>query len=142
MTDKVQEQGVKMRLPWYVTIKPCPFCGWGTINGLEKLFSKKAACQCNGCKAQTRYYDTIEEAAKAWNSRRDVTGKPSKYIRAADIYKASKLIEWVINSGVNRVRVEKLLGAIELIGGNKFIAKENYRQLRQSANNAPNGGNQ
>lgn len=52
----------------YQNIKPCPFCGWGTIvNG--GLLNYR--CQCNACGATTKGYPTWEMAMEAWNRRVD-----------------------------------------------------------------------
>lgn len=52
----------------YQSIKPCPFCGWGTIiNG--GLLNYR--CQCNACGATTKGYPTWEMAMEAWNRRVD-----------------------------------------------------------------------
>ena len=47
-------------------LKPCPFCGWGTIveGGIIRY-----KCQCNSCGASTKSYPTWELAVKAWNRR-------------------------------------------------------------------------
>lgn len=48
-------------------LKPCPFCGWGTVIDGGGLFS--SACQCNSCGAKTQNYKTWEDAVEAWNRR-------------------------------------------------------------------------
>lgn len=48
-------------------LKPCPFCGWGTIVDGGGFFSH--ACECNACHAKTKNYKTWEEAIEAWNRR-------------------------------------------------------------------------
>ena len=50
-----------------MNIKPCPFCGWGTIVDGGGFFSH--ACECNACHAKTKNYKTWEEAIEAWNRR-------------------------------------------------------------------------
>ena len=50
-------------------LKPCPFCGWGTIVDGGGLLSH--ACQCNACGAKTKNYKTWEEAIEAWNRRQE-----------------------------------------------------------------------
>ena len=49
-------------------LKPCPFCGWGTIV-LTYSLTFKTAVRCNCCEAQTKYYRSEKEAVKAWNRR-------------------------------------------------------------------------
>ena len=48
-------------------LKPCPFCGWGTIVDGGGLFTH--ACECNACHAKTKNYKTWEEAVEVWNRR-------------------------------------------------------------------------
>lgn len=50
----------------YGSIKPCPFCGWGTIVNGSFIHYR---CQCNACGASTKEYKTWESAIKAWNRR-------------------------------------------------------------------------
>lgn len=47
-------------------LKPCPFCGWGTIvdGGLIKHY-----CECYACHAKGKPCKTWEEAVEAWNRR-------------------------------------------------------------------------
>jgi uncharacterized protein (DUF983 family) len=47
-------------------LKPCPFCGWGTIVDGGFLNHK---CTCNACGASTKGYPTWELAVDAWNRR-------------------------------------------------------------------------
>ena len=47
-------------------LKPCPFCGWGTIVNGGILNYR---CQCNSCGATTKGYPTWELAVEAWNRR-------------------------------------------------------------------------
>lgn len=57
-TDKMVNEGKRL--------KPCPFCGWGTIvdNGIFYHY-----CECNDCHARTKKYKTKAEAIDAWNMR-------------------------------------------------------------------------
>lgn len=48
-------------------LKPCPFCGWGTIVDIGGLFSHSAGC--NSCGTKTKNYKTWEEAVTTWNTR-------------------------------------------------------------------------
>ena len=48
-------------------LKPCPFCGWGTIVDGGGFFSH--ACECNACHAKKKNYKTCEEDIEAWNRR-------------------------------------------------------------------------
>ena len=50
----------------YGKVKPCPFCGWGTIVDGGFLNHR---CQCNACGATTKGYPTWELAVDAWNKR-------------------------------------------------------------------------
>lgn len=47
-------------------LKPCPFCGWGTIvdGGIIKHY-----CECYACHAKRKPCKTWEEAIEAWNRR-------------------------------------------------------------------------
>ncbi len=47
-------------------LKPCPFCGWGTI--VDGGFLNHS-CTCNSCRASTKPYPTWELAVEAWNRR-------------------------------------------------------------------------
>lgn len=47
-------------------LKPCPFCGWGTIVDGGFLHYK---CTCSACGASTKEYPTWELAVEAWNRR-------------------------------------------------------------------------
>ena len=47
-------------------LKPCPFCGWGTIVDGGFLNHR---CTCNSCGASTKPYPTWELAVEAWNRR-------------------------------------------------------------------------
>ena len=52
-------------------LKPCPFCGWGTIVEIvtfSSLFGYHAI-GCNACGARTNPYKTEEEAIAEWNKR-------------------------------------------------------------------------
>lgn len=55
--------------------KHCPFCR-GTAEPVRMPFVNDEGfgyvVQCNGCWAKTGYYDTVEEAIAAWNSRDNV----------------------------------------------------------------------
>lgn len=50
-------------------LKPCPFCG-----GKAKCFTVNSATWvfCTDCSAETRAYDTREEAIAAWNRRAEL----------------------------------------------------------------------
>ena len=49
-------------------LKPCPFCGWGTICEVSTVpFRHK--CGCHACGASTASYRTWDEAVEAWNTR-------------------------------------------------------------------------
>lgn len=53
-------------------LKPCPFCGGKAAIQTHKFFGLQNTygVVCLDCYAQTRqFYDTEEEAAKAWNRR-------------------------------------------------------------------------
>ena len=68
MTDIALLVGVdKGRRAGMKELKPCPFCGWGTIVDGGGFFSH--ACECNACHAKTKNYKTWEEAIEAWNRR-------------------------------------------------------------------------
>jgi hypothetical protein len=47
-------------------LKPCPFCGWGTIvdGGIIKHY-----CECYACHAKGKPCKTWKEAIEAWNRR-------------------------------------------------------------------------
>jgi Lar family restriction alleviation protein len=50
----------------------CPFCGEEPLVDTLNYTNKKPGrfrIQCQGCAANTRWYDTEEEAWKAWNNR-------------------------------------------------------------------------
>lgn len=51
---------------------PCPFCGGGAII-LGGYRHSPVFVHCVGCKTDSCYYDTEEEAAAAWNRRAVVT---------------------------------------------------------------------
>ena len=55
-------------------LKPCPFCGWGTIVDMGGLFSHAAGC--NACGAKTKSYKTWEEAIFVWNRRVQPANEP------------------------------------------------------------------
>lgn len=53
-------------------LKPCPFCGWGTICEVITVpFRHK--CGCHACGASTANYRTWDEAVEAWNTRAATT---------------------------------------------------------------------
>lgn len=63
------------------TLKPCPFCGWGTIVDMGGLFSHSAGC--NSCGTKTKNYKTWEEAVTAWNARAETEAeKKIEHVRA------------------------------------------------------------
>jgi Lar family restriction alleviation protein len=44
---------------------PCPFCGCDAM----PLYNQKHFIRCNECDVETKFYNSPEDAAKAWNSR-------------------------------------------------------------------------
>ena len=49
-----------------IKLKPCPFCGYvAKVLPIDYEFF----CICEKCGATTKYYETEEEAAAAWNNR-------------------------------------------------------------------------
>lgn len=48
--------------------KPCPFCGWSTIEGLVDL-KKGSQIRCKNCKCGTGWHKSWSEAVAAWNRR-------------------------------------------------------------------------
>lgn len=55
-------------------LKPCPFCGGEevSIDGYRDVFF----VQCDDCGATFPMFDTLEEAASAWNRRAQPENKP------------------------------------------------------------------
>lgn len=55
-------------------LKKCPFCGGNAISRQRRpdhiMRGKHFIC-CEDCKNKTGYYDSEEEAVKAWNKRVD-----------------------------------------------------------------------
>ena len=49
-------------------LKPCPFCG-GTARMAKRGEKVLPWVYCSDCLAETRDYDSVEEAAEAWNRR-------------------------------------------------------------------------
>ena len=54
-----------------IELKPCPFCG-GEANLVQGSSGKLLPwVRCRDCGAETSDYDSVEEAAEAWNRRAD-----------------------------------------------------------------------
>lgn len=52
-----------------IELKPCPFCG-GEANYAQGSAGKLLPwVRCRDCGAETSVYDSVEEAAEAWNGR-------------------------------------------------------------------------
>ena len=57
-------------------IKPCPFCGGTDMFRFVYPYRRKPGLRgcyvrCNGCGATSGNYETIEDAEKAWNERKE-----------------------------------------------------------------------
>ena len=53
-------------------LKPCPFCGGeAELGGVIKpiLNEHRYQIACNYCGGQTLFFQSVEEAIKAWNTR-------------------------------------------------------------------------
>ena len=51
-----------------VKLLSCPLCsGCANVVGYKNIY-----IQCVNCKVATKFYNTIEEAAKAWNTRKPI----------------------------------------------------------------------
>ncbi len=52
-------------------LKPCPFCGWGTIVEIPTCLSLFGyhTIGCNSCGSRTKAYKIESEAIAAWNRR-------------------------------------------------------------------------
>ena len=52
-------------------LKPCPFCGWGTIVEVVTFASLWGfhSYGCNACGTRTKPYKSEKEAIAAWNRR-------------------------------------------------------------------------
>lgn len=56
--------------------KPCPFCGSEDLFFWEYPFKRKPGLKgcyvkCKRCNASTGNYETVNDAVKAWNMRKD-----------------------------------------------------------------------
>ena len=49
-----------------IKLKPCPFCG----GEADYILPIHWIIQCKGCLVETAGFDTVEEAAEAWNTRK------------------------------------------------------------------------
>lgn len=55
-----------------IKLKPCPFCGQiPELMGEET--DEPISVHCNQCDYDIGYFDTAEEAAEAWNMRKEET---------------------------------------------------------------------
>lgn len=57
-----------------IELKPCPMCGGKANLEIHRFvsFANTYGIKCSNCDLQTRqFYDTPEEAEKAWNKRVD-----------------------------------------------------------------------
>lgn len=55
-----------------ITLNPCPFCGqMPELMGEET--DEPISVHCNQCDYDIGYFDTAEEAAEAWNTRKGET---------------------------------------------------------------------
>lgn len=52
-----------------IELKPCPFCG-GEAHYV-KCSDGEAWVRCKDCGTETAIFDSVEEAAEAWNRRAD-----------------------------------------------------------------------
>ena len=53
-------------------LKKCPFCGGEAVlrrRNPDYIMRDKCFISCVECKNKTKYYDSEEEAIKAWNKR-------------------------------------------------------------------------
>lgn len=50
-------------------LKGCPFCGSSDVGHDTLKVNSSCRVKCNNCGVSTKYYDTIEEASSAWNTR-------------------------------------------------------------------------
>jgi Lar family restriction alleviation protein len=56
--------------------KPCPFCGSKDLYRFEYPFTRKPGIRgcyikCNKCGATSGSYETVDDALKAWNERKE-----------------------------------------------------------------------
>lgn len=52
-----------------IKLKPCPFCGQ-VPEILGEGTDEPISVHCNQCDYDIGYFDTVEEAAEAWNTRK------------------------------------------------------------------------
>ena len=59
-------------------MKPCPFCGGKSLYLFRYPYNRKPGLRgcyvkCNKCGATSGNFETIEDAEKAWNERKETT---------------------------------------------------------------------
>ena len=70
-------------------LKPCPFCG-GTANIAKGRIEFWA--YCSHCGAKTEFYETEQEVAKAWNTRKIEEAQAAEIARLLGNIEAIKKI--------------------------------------------------
>ena len=68
-----------MKLKKYEKLKPCPFCGGeAKINRIVNTFYQYARyfSSCTRCSAESKVFETEQEAIEAWNTRAERTCHP------------------------------------------------------------------
>lgn len=89
-------------------IKRCPFCG-----GEAKLMDNGHWVWCQHCLVESAYYDTREEAIKAWNTRKPMDRiverleEPTNYtiVKGKHFTTVERAIEIVKEEGVLNERI-------------------------------------
>lgn len=95
------EEGIKL--------KPCPFCGQiPELMGEET--DEPISVHCNQCDYDIGYFDTAEEAAEAWNTRKGETFTKDE---------ADWILNLLVSEYTNEPQCESIIAKCEQILGTK-----------------------